>query len=660
MTSDEDVVARLRVVVEKEPNNADAMVGLARVLDQRGGMAETRSLYETALALQPADEALAFEFACALIRMGDLIAADFRLSGSTAEESRALRRGLGRWKRAQGRLLIQGARVCRRQGRHEEALASYRLALGYGPDRLRWRIEAAEFLVKAGRYALAEAYLEDAPNDARVRDLRSHAGQLRSLGPHGLAALAAQGLDWAAAAGDLMHGRPILAAPILRGITLVDPDNTQAWPNLRAALLMLGRTREAEAIGAQWSAASSPSKRWRIEKALDRRASARGLPFDLQDRFPLVAKEKALSRVDRPQDLKTASDAYLVVDPGGARVQADPFLMMPGQEAPPRIDFTTGEAFVLALDDAIVAGQGAVITRNGALIRDQFMAHRAHKYEAVVQDETVVFGPGFAHEPVPLQYAREPVFLCMGPMDLSFGDWIIDFLPRLALAKAAELDCKILVNRRIPDRFVEMLGVLGVERDRILFQKNWHAIAYPRVYVSSWPAGIRNQPMADWLGIFRDAAVPARRGERPLLYLTRKHIGHRPLVNEEEICDLFVSHGFREINPDRLSLPETLDLFSNPACIAGPWGSAFENVVFSSRPPVCLALMPRYSFKYMHNVGVFMHEARVAFGYVVGREMGPGGPNHAPWIVDLDDAKRALDQTLELVEATRRRDPQSA
>ncbi len=289
------------------------------------------------------------------------------------------------------------------------------------------------------------------------------------------------------------------------------------------------------------------------------------------------------------------------------------------------------------------------------------MPRLAPKYMAVAADETVVFDPGLAREPMPLQYSREAVFLCMGPTDVSFGDWIMDFLPRLALAKAAELDCKILVNRRLPPQFVEMMEILGVRRDRLIFETKWQAVMYPRVYAPSWPAGIRRQPMANWLGVFRNRPGPPPSGERPLLYLTRKDIGHRPLVNEEEVCDLFVSHGFRVVDPGRLSLSETLELFSTPACIAGPWGSAFQNVVFSRRPPVCLALWPRYGFKYIHDVGVFMHEAGVGFGYVVGREVGSGGaPNHAPWTVDLDDAKRALDRTLELVEAARRRDLQSA
>src|SRR5206468_4136940 len=124
--------------------------------------------------------------------------------------------------------------------------------------------------------------------------------------------------------------------------------------------------------------------------------------------------------------------------------------------------------------------------------------------------------------------------------------------------EAAELDCQILVSGHAPPKFIDMLEALGVERRRIVFQKDRRAVVYRRLYAPSWPYGPLNRPMENWLSIYRRAPRPPAPAERPLVYLSRRHVPNRPLVNEEEICELFVSHGFRTVVPDDLTVSQTV------------------------------------------------------------------------------------------------------
>jgi len=448
----------------------------------------------------------------------------------------------------------------------------------------------------------------------------------------------------------------VQAEPVFRELVLSHPDYPYPWVDLRAARIVLGRPEAAEEARRQ-AAAASPRVRAVMEMAAARPTSARGLLFDRRDRFPLVPKEQALRRVDTPDELKASSDAYLVVDPGGRQTVGRPFFQIgEGQPAPP-VQVTTAESFVIALDNALVAGRGAVITQKGELIADQFVAGKAHKYHAAVRDGLVAFGGQVGPEPPKVEFFDEPVFLCMGPTDQSYGDWLNQFPTRILLAEAAELDCRILVNRYAPPQFIEMLERLGVERRRLVFQKDGRAVIYRRLYAPSWPFDLDNRPMANWLGIYKRAVRPPSSKERPLLFLTRKHVFNRPLINEEEICELFVSHGFQEVVPERLTLSETIDLFASPACIAGPWGSAFQSTVFCHAPPVTVALMPPYWPSYMDSVGTYMHEAGVKFGYVRGENTRPDKANTSPWVISMDLAKRALDKALEMVERERTGEP---
>ena len=622
------------------------MVELARLLREHEPAAGP-SYYETALALRPNSGELVRELADFLIGRDDLIAADFWLSRSPAPEAQEARDTLKGPMRKRAKLHMRIARSHELEGQLDEALRHFSMVLGLAPTKRAWRVEIAEFLLGAGRHAAAEACLEELSGDPQADQLRQIACELRTRVGHRRSKTYLRLLCRSAIA-HLVAGRAGLAEPTLRELTLLDPHLHDAWVHLRSARLLLGKTGEAQQLRTQWASAAPSSNGPIIEAVFSRKVSARGLLFDPRDRFPLFAKEQALRQVGSAAELKAASDAYLILDPGGQRVEADPFLRMRGEEPPPRITYTTGQTFMLALDNAMVVGRGAVITQRGEIIADQFLPARVAKYTASVVDGAVVFGPLLGKDPLPTGYAKRPVFLCMGPSDKSFGDWIMEYVPRLALAKAAELDCEVLVHKHLPPNFIDMLKSLGVRPDRIVVQNDGQAVLYRRLYAPSWPAGIREQPMADWLGVFRDMVRPSSSSAGPLLYLSRKHLSNRPLLNEEEICDLFVRRGFQEVNPDTLSLSETLELFANPACIAGPWGSAFENVVFSRRPPIAVALIPRYDAQYMHNVGIFMHAAQVNFGYVVGQTAGPGTPNHAPWTLALDDAKRALDQALEL------------
>ena len=643
-------IARLKARIERNPPDAEALIEVARLLSGRGDFAEARRFYETALAFEPDAGDLIQELARVLVKMGDLIAAQFWLSRIQSGEAVETKDKVRISSCGHAKQLIRAARQHEQAGRLDKALSSFRSAVGHAPEVMNWRLEAAEFMLSVGRYAAAEAHLEAAPDQQDTQKLMALAQDLRARSPCRRSSAFMMQLHRSAAA-DLMNGHAILAEPILREITLCRPDHRHAWADLRAARILLGKTCEADAVRSSWVAAS-PSDRQVADAVFERPVSARGLLCDLHDRFPLVAKEKALRRVAAAAELKTASDAYLVLDPGGRKVDVQPFIHIEGEPPPPAVSYTTGESFVLALDNAVVVGRGAVITQKGQIISDQFLPGKVSKYLAATDGDAVTFKAAVGKEPLwSGAYVEAPTFLCMGPGDGAYGDWLMDFVPRVSLANAAELDCRFLVSKHIPAHFVEMLQAVGVDKEKIIFQKDGRAVLYRKLYAPSWPAGIRERPMADWLNVFRRAVIADQsKGER--LYLTRKHISNRPLVNEEEVCDLFLRHGFREIVPDELSLSETLKVFSNAACVVGPWGSAFESMLFCNKPPVSIALMPQYDQSYMRDVGIFMHEAGIRCGYVHGEAVGSGPANHAPWTISMAKAKRALHSALALVETS--------
>lgn len=65
---------------------------------------------------------------------------------------------------------------------------------------------------------------------------------------------------------------------------------------------------------------------------------------------------------------------------------------------------------------------------------------------------------------------------------------------------------------------------------------------------------------------------------RDLSSISRPH--YRPLINENEIKDCFVSRGFEIVCPETLTLRAQIDLFRSARCVAGPSGSGMLNSLF--------------------------------------------------------------------------------
>jgi hypothetical protein len=193
-----------------------------------------------------------------------------------------------------------------------------------------------------------------------------------------------------------------------------------------------------------------------------------------------------------------------------------------------------------------------------------------------------------------------------------------------------------------------MLLAVGVKRERLIFQDPRSVSIFPRLYATSWP-WVRTSPVRNLYDIYR--RVPRRRTEwdGALVYLSRRNIRYRPLVNEEEIEALFLARGFRSVRPEQLDLETTIDVFSRPACVAGPYGSAYHNMVFSETKPFCFTVMPPF---YQARWDEFVRWFGM-MGFPLAYVRGEGGEQSTQatgsWQVPLERVERGLDQVMALL-----------
>ena len=163
-----------------------------------------------------------------------------------------------------------------------------------------------------------------------------------------------------------------------------------------------------------------------------------------------------------------------------------------------------------------------------------------------------------------------------------YGHWLKDSLPRLALLPEFPPDTRILVPAAKQSFQVEALSLLGV-LDRCRWTSEEHLVV-ENYYFSSPPSMIASYSpyVVDWL---RRTFLPrVKPPESPLpkrLYLRRRGIV-RNVVDEPRILDFFQGLGWTIIDPSTLSFSEQVQLFSQAEAIAGPHGSAFSNLIWST------------------------------------------------------------------------------
>jgi capsular polysaccharide biosynthesis protein/tetratricopeptide (TPR) repeat protein len=539
---------------------------------------------------------------------------------------------------------IRLARIASTLGRYQAAHALVQAGLARRP-KPHQAMQLAVRLIDIGDYEAALDVLAEV-EEAVDREV------YRELSQQKLQADRQSGVDpedkrlWSAAMDQLRQGRPELAEPRLAELTRRAPGYAPGWIGLRGALIAQGQNEAARALEDRWTG-SAPGAGPTIAAGMGRRLSLRGLLFDPREPMPLEPKEKALARVGCPEALKAAQrDAWLPLDVGGQVFRHAPtFVFDRLHPEPITVTSVTPQTFVASLRNPLLVGRGVPVTAGGALVTeltspglDKSDLHR-------VEDRVAFDWRHFRNGLCPIRCFDEPAFLLAGPHDCGFGDWIINFPPRLALAQAANLNAKIVISDQAIPTAEPMLAALGVGPARLIRHDSSGVSLFPRLYVPSWPMRQRLNHMPEPFAIYRRAALPPP-ADRPRLYLSREGINRRRLLNEPQVRALFELRGFRCVRTEQMTFEQARELFAGPACVAGPYGSALLNLVFASNRPACLFIAPPEPVSFLQEAISWLGAMELPFGYIRG-ELPAEGMDEG-WLAPLDLVEQGLEALLEL------------
>lgn len=127
---------------------------------------------------------------------------------------------------------------------------------------------------------------------------------------------------------------------------------------------------------------------------------------------------------------------------------------------------------------------------------------------------------------------------------------------------------------------------------------------------------------------------------KTLFYISRRS-AVRPAINEDKILEALKPWGLTVVEPERLSLREQIDLFSDAGLIMGPQGAGIQNCLWA--PPGCKVL-ELISPRYFSGVYWTLSEAvGHQYGIVTGTTHDTGSPITDGTTCDPDLINRALE-----------------
>lgn len=121
------------------------------------------------------------------------------------------------------------------------------------------------------------------------------------------------------------------------------------------------------------------------------------------------------------------------------------------------------------------------------------------------------------------------------------------------------------------------------------------------------------------------------------IYISRKSVKHRRLVNEEVVENILSQKGFEIIQPQLLSASDQIKLFSEAECIVTPHGAGLTNLIYSAAPKV-IEFFPGDQFEF----GYFQSLTSQLGGQhypIVGTEINW----KSDFEIAIDDLHRALE-----------------
>lgn len=337
---------------------------------------------------------------------------------------------------------------------------------------------------------------------------------------------------------------------------------------------------------------------------------------------------------------------------------------------PPAVDIITApsnQPYVADLANVRIFNQSSIIlTEDGTVLSDTG-GHAKFGHAVSFAYENIVV----AQEPYKLLLniggyqtrELEAGILMSGLASNAYGHWIPEFLPKLQFLQQHPdyKELPVIIDAGMPQSHTDLLKHL-CDNPLITLENN-ESISCKRLLVAPSPTFLpveflpNDIPIHEMPGIspkalrFIQEKANTLTNSRPTrhIFLARKNMQWRRLINEDEIIEDLSTLGFEAIYLEDMSTREQIELFQQAKTIVAPNGSALLNVIFSSTEVNVLILAQPNLFNWGTYQGP-MDELGYKSICVCGKYAVSESDKHSNYWVD----KHLIRQALADIEVTKR------
>lgn len=309
------------------------------------------------------------------------------------------------------------------------------------------------------------------------------------------------------------------------------------------------------------------------------------------------------------------------------------------------------DARIFSKSSIILTSDGTALSETGG--HPQFGRYVSFTYETVVLAQQ----PGMVLLDFNNYKTREiksGIFLS-GLASNAFGHWLPEFLPKLQFLKQHPdfSELPIIVDSDMPQSHFDHLRRFA-DNPLILLEAN-ELLICNRLLIAPSPAFSpvelfpNSIPVQDMPGLSPRAlnflrgnlSVDSTRPRCKRIFLARKNMKWRRLLNEEQIAADLAQLGFETVYIEEMTVSEQINLFQQAQWVVAPNGSSTNNIIFSDSSVKLLILAQPNLF----NWGTFQGPL-VSMGYrpvwVCGDNAVADNQKHSDYHVSLHLIRQAL------------------
>jgi len=191
--------------------------------------------------------------------------------------------------------------------------------------------------------------------------------------------------------------------------------------------------------------------------------------------------------------------------------------------------------------------------------------------------------------PKPTKLSGRSLLLATPEAAGNFSHWLFDLLPRLSAVEAAGQSLSTfdhyIVNSYQAGFQIDSLNTYGIPKERIHLLGPKDAFSCESVCLSNlrqdhWKESLNPSDMEQVREKLLSQSRVCTQKYPKRIWLSRKDVPFRRLLNEAELEPLLSKYGFETFIPEQFSLREQAEAFRNADIIAGPHTSAMCNWMY--------------------------------------------------------------------------------